>query len=249
MRKSRSGCHCWDVCRNRQSDSNINAVPGVALEPETQTKWEAGVESRLGAMVTAMVTAFHRGVQNEKSISGYTYTRNNGALAVCSTAAVPTTGAGAPATSLQPCYTQSDTTREGLEFVIEGGWPAQGRYRAGYTRMTTLEDSANLVQRTTPRNVLDLSLTQGWQLFSATVSVKRVSSFEGRRPAGGADTAYYPLGDYTRVDASLGRSFVLGGKAYRATAYGRNLGDVRYQSVAGFPDVGRVLGADLTLTF
>lgn len=237
------------VGRNRQSDSNINPVPGVALAPETQSKWEAGVEGHLGSVVTAMVTAFHRGVQNEKSISGYTYTRNNGTLAVCSTAAVPVAGATAPATSLQSCYTQSDTTREGLEFVVEGGWPAQGHYRAGFTRMTTLEDSANLVQRTTPRNVFDLSLTQGWQLFSATVSVKRVSSFEGRRPAGGADTAYYPLGEFTRVDASLGRSFIVAGKAYRATVYGRNLGDVRYQSVAGFPDVGRVFGADLTLTF
>lgn len=237
------------VGRNRQSDSNINPAPGVSLEPETQSKWEAGVEGHIGGNLTAMVTAFHRGVQNEKSISGYTYTRNNGTLAVCSTAAVPTTGLTAPATSLQPCYAQSDTTREGLEFVVEGGWAAQGRYRAGFTRMTTLEDSANIVQRTTPRNVFDVSLTQGWQLFSVTVSVKRVSLFEGRRPAGGADTAYYPLGDYTRVDSSLGRSFIVGGKAYRMTVYGRNLGDVRYQSVAGFPDVGRVMGTDLTLTF
>jgi outer membrane cobalamin receptor len=237
------------VGRNKQSDSNINPVPGLVLEPEQQTKWEAGVEGRVASMLTATVTAFHRGVQNEKSISGYSFTRNNGTQATCVTTAVPATGAAAPATSLQPCYAQSDTTRNGVEFVVEGGWNARGHYRAGFTRMTALEDSANVAQRTTPRNVIDLSVTQGWQLFSATASIKRVARFEGRRPGGGGDTAYYPLGEYTRVDASLGRSFPVAGSVYRATVYGRNLGNVRYHTVAGYPDVGRVIGADLTLTF
>lgn len=94
------------VGRNRQSDSNINPVPGVALAPETQSKWEAGVEGHLGSVVTAMVTAFRRRSEREEHL-GYTYTRNNGTLAVCSTAAVPVAGATAPATSLQSCYTQS----------------------------------------------------------------------------------------------------------------------------------------------
>lgn len=235
--------------RNKQSDSNVNPVPGLALAPEVQHKWEVGAEGHLNRLLTATVTAFHRGVSNEKSISGYTFTRNNGTTAVCVTGTIPTAGATAAATSLQPCYTQSDTTRDGMEFILEGGWPGQGHYRAGFTRMTRLSDSANVVQRTTPRNVFDVTVTQGWSLWSITGSVKRVSTFEGRRPAAGTDTAYYALGDYTRTDLSLTRTIPFAGRAYRASVFGRNLGNVHYQSVAGFPDVGRVVGADLTFNF
>jgi len=234
---------------NRQGDSNLNPVPDAILQPERQTKWELGAEGRISPYLTAIVTGFHRGVRDEKSISGYTYTRNNGTEARCSTTTVPAAGPTAPATSLEPCYRQSDTTRDGVEFVVQGGWLDRGSFRAGYTRMTRLVDTADVVQRTTPRHVMDLMLTQGWQLFSATASIKRVSLFEGRRPGGGTDTAYYPLGDYTRVDASLSRSVPVAGSVYRASIYGRNLGDVRFQNVAGYPDVGRVLGAELTVTF
>lgn len=237
------------VGRNRQNDSNINPVPGLTLEPEVQQKWEAGIEGRFSRAFTATLTGFHRGVSDEKSISGYSYTRANNTAATCVTTTIPTTGALAPATGLQPCYTQSDTARDGVELVVEGGWLTSGRYRAGLTRMTRLADSAGVVQLTTPKQVVDVTVTHGWRALMATASVKRVSRFSGRRPAGGADTTYYPLGDFTRIDASASWSQPTHNALIRFSVYGRNLSDAHSQTVAGYPDVGRVVGTDMTITF
>jgi len=234
---------------SQQGDANVNPTPGTTLDPETQSKFEAGIEARLHRRFTATVTAFHRGVANEKSIAGYSFTRVNGTNALCATGTIPATGPTSAATSLQACYAQSDTTRDGVEVVGEGTWLTQGRVRASVTRMTRLEDSANQVQITTPRTIADLMVSQDLRVVSAMLTVKRISAFAGRRPAGGADTAFYPLGAYTKLDASVSRLLTSGTATYRLSLYGRNLGDVRFQTVAGFPDVGRVIGADLTLGF
>lgn len=232
-----------------QEDQNLNPLPGLVLEPERQTKWEAGLDLRPTPLFGVTLTGFHRGTADEKSVSGYTFQRVNGAQAVCFTGTIPTTGATAAATSLTSCYTQSDTTRDGVEAVVQGTFAARSRYRVGYTRMTRLSDTANLVQRTTPRDIADLSASHGVGPYTIAASIKRLSRYEGRRPAGGADTTYYPLGAYTRVDVNADRTFRLGANTVRLAIYGRNLTDELFQTVAGFPDVGRVLGSELVFDF
>lgn len=235
--------------RSGQDDANLNPVPGLVLEPERQTKWEAGIDLRPSTLFGVAVTGFHRGTANEKSVSGYSFTRVNGTSAVCFTGTVPTTGATAAATSLTSCYAQSDTTRDGVEGVVQGTWGTRSRYRVGYTRMTHLTDTANVVQRTTPRDIADVSASHGMGPYTISGSLKRLSRYEGRRPAGGADTTYYPLGAFTRLDLNADRSFTVPGGSVRFALYGRNLTDERFQTVAGFPDIGRVFGGELVFDF
>ena len=224
-------------------------MPGLVLEPERQTKWEAGIDLRPSTLFGVAITAFHRGTSNEKSVSGYSFTRVNGTSAVCFTGTVPTTGATAAGTSLTSCHTQSDTTRDGVEGVVQGSWGTRSRYRVGYTRMTSLTDTANVVQRTTPRDIADVSASHGMGPYTISGSLKRLSRYEGRRPAGGADTTYYPLGAFTRVDLNADRTFTVPGGSVRFALYGRNLTDERFQTVAGFPDIGRVFGGELVFDF
>ena len=51
------------------------------------------------------------------------------------------------------------------------------------------------------------------------------------------------------MDLGVGYAFRLLGHAARATAYGRNLGDKRYETSNGVQDAGRMLGVELISSF
>lgn len=55
-----------------------------------------------------------------------------------------------------------------------------------------------------------------------------------------------PIGDFVRVDPSVGRSFRGGRWDARAGLFGRDLGDERYETQLRFPDPGRISGFERT---
>jgi len=54
---------------------------------------------------------------------------------------------------------------------------------------------------------------------------------------------------YTRYDLGLGYDWKFGGTPLRSSVYGKNLTDERYETSAGVPDVGRVMGIELLVSF
>ena len=227
--------------QSEQDDSNLNPVPGVTLKPEKQNKWELGVEGTVSPKFTPTLTVFERQTENEKALLGYSYTRNNGTTATCFAGTIPASGATAPnAAGLQPCYTQSDTTKQGVELAIKGDFAERSNYKVGITHMTKLTNTAGTLGQTTPKDVIDLSVNHGMGLYTVGASAKRVSSYT---------SSSRTIGGYNRYDLSLSRDFRMNAKPVKATLYGKNVTDKKYETTAGVEDVGAVYGVEFLMDF
>jgi outer membrane receptor protein involved in Fe transport len=214
----------------KQVADSLNPVPGVVLADDEQKKWELGVDGFWSTLLSPSLNFFHREVKNEKSVSGFSWTGN-----VCKTTGVSTTAV------LTPCYTQSDTTREGVELAVNGAFMERSSYRASVTHFTSLSTN---VEKTTPVDIVDVSVSHGMGRYTLTGAVKQVSAYRGSA----TDVNAY-LGGYTRVDLGLGYDFRVSGTPVKATLYGRNLTDQHYETNNGVQDVGRVLGLELMASF
>jgi iron complex outermembrane receptor protein len=226
---------------NEQDDSNLNPVPGVTLKPEKQNKWELGLEGDVSPRFVPTLTAFERKTENEKALLGYTYTRNNGTTATCSTGTIPASGpTAANASGLQPCYTQSDTTKQGIELAVKGNFAERSNYKAGITHMTKLTNTDGTLGQTTPKDVVDLSVNHGVGLYTVGAAAKHVSSYQ---------SSGVQIGGYNRYDLSLSRDFHLHDKPVKATLYGKNVTNKKYQTTASVEDVGAVYGVEFLMDF
>lgn len=225
-----------------QATDGLNPRPGVTLEDDRQRKWEAGVEGSLARWFNPALNYFYRAVENEKTLSGYTYRANNGSSQVCRTGTVPTSGALAPrsTSSLTPCYAQNDTTRAGFELSVSGAFAQRSSYRASWTHFTGLENAAAI----TPRNIAEFSISHGIGEVTLTGAVKHVAAYKGS-----ASDAQAWLGGYTRFDVGVGYDFEVGGADVRTTVYARNLTDQRYETTNGIQDVGRIVGLEALARF
>lgn len=232
--------------QSSQPADTLNPVPGIVLKADQQRKMEAGIEGRFSPVLSGSLNYFHRAVLNEKSLSGYTYLATNGSTQTCRTGTIPATGALSPrtASALTPCYTQADTTRDGVELTVNGVVGKTFSYRASWTHFTKLESSVTDVAATTPGNIGELSANYAAGRYSVNGSVKRVAEYKGSA----SDAAAW-LGGYTRVDLGAGRSFDIGRTVVRGTLYGRNLGNTLYETSSGVQDVGRVIGIELQANY
>jgi len=218
-----------------QSDvSGILPDTGITLLPEKQEKYEAGVLVPLFAWFKPQITYFDVEVKNNKIQSRNIILNNQ-------------------VTSL---WTQSDTSRKGIEAVATGVVQDQffGRttYRASYSRTTeayghsvTTPDFLNIYPFQSPRTLINFSLTQNWDKFTATVALNHVSMYWSNSFA--ADGLYHQIGNYTTLDANLAYDFPVMGYDARLTVYGRNIANKRYETILSFPAWGAVWGSELKL--
>ena len=228
---------------NQQASNGLNAMPGVTLGDDEQKKWEIGLEGHINTWFNPTLTYFQRTVKNEKSVKGFTYTSQTAATVTCRSS-VATTGAAATrwngTSDISECYGQDDTVRAGIELAITGNFAERSSYRLGITEFSRRTN----VQSTTPRTTADLSVTHGLGRYTLTGALKYVTAYKG-----GANDAGSYLGGYTRYDLGLGYDARLMGTPVKATLYGRNLGDEKYETSNGIQDAGRVLGVEVLLTF
>lgn len=224
----------------QQGVDGIQARPGVTLSDDSQFKSELGIEGALSRWLNPGINYFHRSVENEKSLYGYTYTTTGNVAKTCFTG--PYTGANSANISkpMTPCYDQKNTTREGVEFTASGQLWEGGSYKANFTHFTNLKNAAAI----TPRNMAGLSIQQQLGEFLLTGAVKHVAGYKGSA----TDTGKF-LGGYTSIDAGLSRDFTLDAASLRATLYGRNLTDVHYETSNGVQNVGRIFGLELLAKF
>ncbi len=228
---------------SRQASESLNPVPGITLQDDRQRKWEIGVEGRVVRWFNPSLNLFRRQVENEKTLSGYTYLANNGSSQICRLATIPASGplSPRPPATLTPCYNQADTTRGGFELSVQGDFLERSSYRASVTRFTTLSTNA---APTTPRQMVDLSFAHGFGAFTLTGAMKHLSAYRGSA----SDASAY-LGGYTSYDLGLGYDFEMSGHPLRTTLYGRNLSDRHYETNNGVQDPGRVIGVEFLARF
>ena len=214
----------------------IKAAPGVNLQPDTQTKWELGVESNLHRALNASLNYFSRLSSNEKQITAYSKTTGP-----CVTSAATTV-------LTVPCYAQSDTTRSGVELALSGELQTHSRYRFSWTHFTELSGivSGADLEGQTPSDVAELSASHGIDRFTLSGALKYVASYNG---GANGTVGALPYSGYTKLDLGLGYDWKLNSTPVRTTVYGRNLTDKKFETAAGIQDVGRVIGIEMLASF
>jgi iron complex outermembrane receptor protein len=215
-----------------QPTDGLKAAPNVVLSDDRQTKWELGMEGHVSHSFNPSLNFFNRKVLNEKAINATA----NKAYAASASAAC---GAYS-VTNITPCYTQSDTVRGGFELAATGAFGDRSSYRTSLTQFTKLSTA---IENTTPKNVFDFSVIHGMGLYTVSGAVKYVSSYASTA------TGVNYLGGYTRYDMGVGRDFRISNTPVKATVYGRNLTDKKYEASLGVQDVGRVLGVEMIAKF
>ncbi|MEO8038987.1 MAG: TonB-dependent receptor plug domain-containing protein [Betaproteobacteria bacterium] len=204
---------------------NVLAVDNKPLDPEIQTKYEAGITYGGSPRFTLTATAFYGAIRNAKAPTRYV---RSGARFVA-------------------LYDQMNVVRSGVELSGNGVLESRlgtTRWRFGYTYLGSGGGALDY-GREAPRNLFNGAVQQVWGHWDANIAVNRVDTFLSNFQS--LDGQFKPIGDYTRVDLSVGRQFKFGPTNTRMALYGRNVTDRRYESQLGFRDPGRVIGFEIVI--
>ena len=222
----------WNGDQGMVGDFNLRSQTD-ALHPEKQRRQELGIEGKFIPALTIALTGFDVRIDNQKSQTSTSYTLNGATYYY---------------------YTESNNRRTGYELLIKGDFGDQSHYKASWTHMTRNVSSNASVQSTNANDLLDFSVSHSWGTYTANASLKHVGPYNGGGPGasgpGGsfaADGQWHTIGDYTRFDASLSRTFHVGATAIKGTLFGRNLGNTQYMTIYPWTDRGRTVGFELGL--
>jgi hypothetical protein len=148
-------------------------------------------------------------------------------------------------TPFDPCYSQSNTVRDGFEVTSTGQIGSNTNYNFGWTSYTKLNSAA---LGTTARNQVNMSFGHRFDVlgenFNLTGAFKYLPKYKGSQSDAGVWS-----GGYTRYDFGLGHDFKLAQFPLTATVYGQNLTDERFETNSGVQDVGRVVGIEFISSF
>ncbi|WP_419769270.1 MAG: TonB-dependent receptor plug domain-containing protein [Candidatus Marinarcus sp.] len=213
-------------------DFNLITQSGEPLDEEKQTRWELGLEGNYSKAFNAIITYFDVDIKNEKTATSNTYLDSDG--------------------NEYYYYTESDSTRSGLEIALNGRINNVTRYKFSYTRMlVNTTDNNDSIGTSTPKNLYTASLNHTYGKYSFNISAKKASAYTSSTSAMGTSTDVH-LGDYTRVDANVSKDFILYGLDTTIKIYGRNITDEQYATrytTGYYYDRGRTIGTELSLRF
>lgn len=207
---------------------SVPAVGNKVLDPERQRKFEFGVAFSGWEVFRPALTAFSTRIRNTKF------------------PAQEVRGQDGLTTSL---WDQTNVRRDGFELLARG----EGRladvaldYTLGWTALygdTTNEDYG----RTSPRNTLAGTVHARAGAWEGAVSLSAVDEFASNWKA--IDRQFHPIGYYSRLDFNIGRRFQVGPTSMRASLYGRNVLDQRYETQLGYRDIGALWGVELLVNY
>lgn len=211
--------------------SNILSANGSELSPESQNKWEIGLQAPIATYLNAGFNFFDTAITNDKTATGYVTI--NGYQT--------------------PVWTESDTKRTGFELLahgdlLESDWLGQTSYRVSWMHLTDVSSSSiTNYSQTIAHDVTNLSITQAWQGFNGTLALTYVSPYLSNFNS--ADGFYHGVGNFVVVDLRLGHDFKIGQNDLKVSVYGRNITDRKYETVYGYPAWGSVYGGELVVSF
>ncbi len=214
---------------------------GTTLSPETQNKWEVGIDAPIAPYFQPGFNYFDVHVANDKTPTSY-QTINGYQTAI---------------------WSQSDTHRSGFELLAHGtvlptDWFGKDyanpndlgpmTYRASWMHLGQASSSSIAVYGATlARDIVNFTLTQSWDSFSGTVALNYFSPYLSNFNS--ADGGYHQVGDAVVIDLSCSYGFKLGLSDTRISVYGRNITDRKYQTVYGYPAWGATYGGELVISF
>lgn len=205
------------------ADQYLETADGKSLDTETQWRNEAAVAAHFNRYLRAAFTLFRYDLSNTKQVVGST-----------------TIGE-----EVVNVYGNADVARQGVELDLSGALPVVPlNYRVSYSYQSSDNDKDN---DAIPHHLVSLALGYAQDPVSANLIVRYVSPYDSNQFS--VNNIYYEIGDYTRLDANISYDFEINKVRMRATLFGQNLTDERYQSRLGWEDVGLTFGMELGFKF
>ncbi|WP_345988574.1 TonB-dependent receptor plug domain-containing protein [Sulfurimonas sp. HSL1-2] len=143
-------------------------------------------------------------------------------------------------TDIVNLYGSKDWHEYGAEVALAGVLDAL-TYQLSYSYNRNNDDT---LDNRIPDSTFNGIVTYTYAGLKGTVGVYYVDNFEAVNKAGTGEA-----GGYTNIDCSLGYDFSAMQFRHKATLYARNLTNDDYESVYGFPSLGRVIGAAYRIAF
>ncbi len=200
---------------------------------ETRTKFDLGIQTVLKQTGKITFTGFLVNQKDAIVYSGNTYEQNG---------------------LVMELYENRDEDHFGVEVEVLS--PRLMNYFSAFINLTAMRSVTEESGQMKRSDEFPEIITNGGILFERSgldfnLFWKYIGGFESSRfvqQIQGEPTIYAPLGDYFVTDISGGYSF---GKTITTRVYLRiqNLTDIRYSTVAGYPDFGRRLSLGLKTTF
>jgi iron complex outermembrane recepter protein len=217
-------------------DFDLVTEDNSTLHPEKQNRWEIGLKAEFSQAFKPSITYFDVKIQNEKTSTNTTYTDLEG--------------------NEYYYYTEQDSHRKGVEFIIDGIIQKNTRYKFSWTHMLSDEttqsgNTSDSVGVSTPTNIYSALLSHHWNDYSFNISAKRVSAYSSSSSAMGV-SSQVSLGDYTRIDANIMKDFAFNAYTVTAKLYGRNITNDQYATrytTGYYYDRGRTIGGELSFAF
>lgn len=210
--------------RTRLSTQNaptVETVPGGSLSSSTRMGFETGIDTTFTSWFRPRLCVYYLDVRDAPFIAGQSVNKDD-------------------PTDIINLYNSLDWHEYGAELALAGSWNAWSYQLSGSWNNKNDNTLDNRIPEFTFNGVV--RYRQGPWL--ATFGVYCIDSFEAVNKAGTGDAE-----GYTNIDAAISRDFSIHGLATTLTFYVRNLTDDDYESVYGFPSMGRIVGAGARMMF
>jgi iron complex outermembrane receptor protein len=205
------------------ADDYLETEDGQSLETEKQWRNEAGVIAHFNQYLRVALSLFRYDLTDTKKVVGSITVDDE----------------------VYNVYANADVARQGFEVDMRGALPMVPlTYQVSYSYQYSDNDTDN---DSIPHHLISLRLGYTYQPFSANLMVRYVSPYDSNQFSVG--NIYYEIGNYTRLDANINYDFEIEKVQMRATLFGQNLTDERYQTRLGWEDVGLTFGLELGFKF
>lgn len=210
--------------RSRLSTQNapdVEIVEGGSLSSSSRYGFEAGIESSIGAWLRPRLSLYYLDVNDAPYVSAQRTNPDD-------------------ATDIINLYDSQDWHEYGAELAFAGVYDAWS-YQLSYSYNRNSDDTLdNRIPGSTFNGVISYKKSG----FQSSMGLYYVDRFEAVNKAGTGEA-----GGYMNIDLSLGYTFTLMEHTHNAMLYARNLADDDYESVYGFPGLGRTVGVRYKVVF
>lgn len=204
-----------------QNNPSVETIDGGKLSSSKRLGFEGGWESKRFPILQPRVSIYYLDVNNAPYVAGQHPDPEN-------------------LLKLINVYDGKSWIEYGAELALAGvvgGWSYQLSYSYNRNNDDTLDNRV-------PHSTFNGIVRYCYKRYEAALGIYYIDSFESVNMAGIGDA-----GSYTNIDLTVGYSFKFASLDNKVQIYTRNITDDDYESVYGFPSMGRIIGVTYRLTF
>jgi outer membrane cobalamin receptor len=204
-----------------QSAPEVETIDGSSLDSSNRMEFEVGIDTIVATWLKPRLSLYYTDVKNAPSVVSQRINPDD-------------------ATDIINIYDGKDWVEYGAELAAAGVYENLS-YQLSYSYNRNDDDA---LDNRIPDSTFNGVISYDYNAFSTTLGLYYIDSFEAVNKAGTGEA-----GGYTNYDLSFAYTFSALGFEHKAMVYGHNLSDENYESVYGFPDLGRIVGATYRVAF